>query len=104
MALGFFRRRQKMVMIIMAVLMVAFLVGFQGFSMLLSGRGGSDSIGTILGGRVHIRTGDIRQASFDLNVQFVNVGLLLSQYIPPPKLAEFPTTTQFLMIVFDLLQ
>jgi len=35
MALGFFRRRQKMVIIIMVVLMVSFLVGFAGFSMLL---------------------------------------------------------------------
>jgi len=35
MALGFFRRRQKMVIIIMVALMVSFLVGFQGFSMLL---------------------------------------------------------------------
>jgi len=36
MAFGFFRRRQKMVVIIMAVLMVSFLVGFQGLQMLLS--------------------------------------------------------------------
>ena len=35
MALGFFRRRQKMVIIIMVVLMVSFLVGFAGFRMLL---------------------------------------------------------------------
>ena len=31
MLFGFFRRRQKMVIIIMAVLMVSFLIGFQGF-------------------------------------------------------------------------
>jgi len=36
MALGFFRRRQKMVVIIMAVLMVTFLVGMQGFQMIFS--------------------------------------------------------------------
>lgn len=36
MAFGFFRRRQKMVVIIMAVLMVTFLIGFQGFQMIFS--------------------------------------------------------------------
>lgn len=34
MALGFFRKRQKMIFIIMVVLMVSFLIGYQGFQML----------------------------------------------------------------------
>ncbi|MBN1556101.1 MAG: hypothetical protein JXA11_15270 [Phycisphaerae bacterium] len=33
MALGFFRKRQKMIFVIMVVLMVSFLIGYQGFSM-----------------------------------------------------------------------
>ncbi|NBB95773.1 MAG: hypothetical protein GVY16_08535, partial [Planctomycetes bacterium] len=39
--LGFFRKRQKLIFVIMVVLMVAFLVGMQGFEMLF-GSGGAD--------------------------------------------------------------
>ncbi|MFW6065737.1 MAG: hypothetical protein ACOC9S_02860, partial [Planctomycetota bacterium] len=46
MAFAFFRRRQKLVIIIMAVLMVAFLVGFQGLQQLVSGNRGERTLGT----------------------------------------------------------
>ena len=46
MALAFFRKRQKMVIIIMAALMISFLIGFQGFQMIFSGRRGDREIAT----------------------------------------------------------
>ena len=42
MAFEFFRRRQKMVIIIMVSLMVAFLVGAKGLNMIFGGRSGVD--------------------------------------------------------------
>ncbi len=44
-ALGFFYRHQKMVFIIMAVLMVSFLIGYQGFNLLFSSEPGDQAIG-----------------------------------------------------------
>ena len=52
MAFGFFRRRQKMVVVIMAVLMVSFLVGFQGLQMLLSRSRDDISVGRTSEGEV----------------------------------------------------
>ena len=52
MAFGFFRRRQKMVVIIMAVLMVSFLVGFQGFQMIFSQRPSDVPVGRTSEGQV----------------------------------------------------
>ena len=46
MALAFFRKRRKMIVIIMAVLMVSFLIGFQGFEMIFSRRRGDQKIAT----------------------------------------------------------
>ncbi len=45
MAFAFFRRRQKTVIIVMVILMVSFLVGFQGFSMFLQKKPGKKVLG-----------------------------------------------------------
>lgn len=45
MALGFFRKRQKMIFVIMVVLMVSFLIGFQGFEMVFHRNPGRIAIG-----------------------------------------------------------
>ncbi|MCE5327648.1 MAG: hypothetical protein LLG01_14680 [Planctomycetaceae bacterium] len=68
MAFAFFRRRQKMVIIIMAVLMVAFLVGFQGFSTLLAPSAGKTTIGTMYGGKEKITQNAMVQAANELKV------------------------------------
>jgi len=66
MALGFFYRRQKLVFIIMAVLMVSFLIGYQGLNLILGPSEGSSVAGRLREGRV---TGeDIRAAQYDLGV------------------------------------
>ncbi|MHC4984026.1 MAG: hypothetical protein ACYTF6_12775, partial [Planctomycetota bacterium] len=57
MALRFFYRRQKLVFIVMVILMVSFLVGFQGFKIACeAGRGGLT--------RGHTRWGKIRDRDF----------------------------------------
>jgi len=65
MALGFFRRQQKMIVIIMVALMVSFLVGMQGFQ-LMCGSGGRD---TTAGDSRYgeISYGDIVRAQSDLD-------------------------------------
>ncbi len=52
MALRFFYRRQKLVFIIMAVLMVSFLIGYQGFQMIFDTSGGKQAIGSTSYGKV----------------------------------------------------
>jgi hypothetical protein len=66
MALGFFRRNQKMVMIIMVVLMVSFLIGFQGFQSVFTRSGGSQVIGHTDFDK--IRLADQAQAAGDLSI------------------------------------
>ncbi len=46
MALSFFRKRQKLIFVIMVVLMVSFLIGFQGLSMLFQTDPGKEAFGT----------------------------------------------------------
>ncbi len=73
MALGFFRRRQKMMIIIMVALMVSFLVGYQGLSMLFSKKPGD-----VLVGRT--RLGDLtygRQSAADADLRYLDqLGLI----------------------------
>ncbi len=54
MAFRFFRRRQKMVIIIMVALMVSFLVGIQGMEMFFGGGGGDSTVGASRFGDVDI--------------------------------------------------
>jgi len=67
MAFAFFRRRQKMVLIIMVVLMVSFLVGLQGFSMLFSAKSQQNiPVGRV--GDHDIIQRDLNRAGGDLNI------------------------------------
>ncbi|MBS3734010.1 MAG: hypothetical protein KGY99_03705 [Phycisphaerae bacterium] len=66
MALGFFYRHQKMVFIIMAVLMVSFLIGYQGFNLLFSSEPGEQTLGETRYGQVEL--GDLWQAQKDLRL------------------------------------
>lgn len=66
MAFNFFRRRQKMVMIIMAILMVSFLIGFQGLERILPSRQEKDVRGHSAVG--DITTTDRQQAEADLQI------------------------------------
>ena len=74
MAFRFFRRRQKTVIIIMAVLMVTFLVGFQGISALLQRSASKDIMGALAGG-IDVTWADKRQAAGDLEI-LKGLGLL----------------------------
>ena len=66
MAFAFFRRRQKMVIIIMAVLMVSFLIGFQGFQTLFAKKPGERVLGRTTQGEIRVR--DTEMARSDLDV------------------------------------
>jgi hypothetical protein len=66
MAMGFFRRRQKMVMIIMAVLMVSFLISFQGFDMLMSKDPAKQAIGKTADGT--LTYGEFETARYELSL------------------------------------
>ena len=74
MAFGFFRRRQKMVVIIMAVLMVTFLVGMQGFQMIFSTTPREEHVfGTV--DEAEIKEGDLDSARQDVERLARYVGL-----------------------------
>ncbi len=66
MALGFFRKRQKLIFIIMVLLMVSFLIGFQGFSMLFQKNPNKVVLGTTPDGKVTL--GEFRSARSDLEL------------------------------------
>jgi len=90
MALGFFRRRQKMVIIIMVALMVSFLVGSYGFNMLFSTDPMKDQIGRTRAGEVLRR--DWYSAQADLEV-LGSIGLGNPYRYPP-----WPTETAYLQL------
>ena len=90
MAFAFFRRRQKMVTIIMVVLMVAFLIGFKGFESILERRVEREPVGQTRYGT--IRVGDIRVAQNDLQL-LGNLGLQ-----PTDRYSLRPGTFEFQMI------
>ncbi len=73
MAFGFFRRHQKMVMVIMVILMVAFLVGIQGVNMIFGRAQEKTIIGTTKGGNVLRR--DLVQANRDVEILTRYLGL-----------------------------
>lgn len=64
--LGFFRKRQKMIFWIMVLLMISFLVGFQGISMLFEGDPTGETIATTRFGEITLR--DQARAENDLAV------------------------------------
>ena len=66
MAFEFFRRRQKMVIIIMAVLMVSFLVGAQGLNAVLQKDPAKQTIATTTVGEV--KWGEVLNAGSDLQI------------------------------------
>ena len=91
MALGFFRRRQKLVIIIMVALMVSFLVGSYGFNMLFS----TDPMKEELG---QTRYGELVRADFvaaqaDLDV-LGNIGLGGNPFRYPP----WPTEMEYFLL------
>jgi hypothetical protein len=66
MAFEFFRRRQKMVIVIMVVLMVAFLVSFQGIEMLFSPNAAGKAMATTAFG--DLTNGEFQQAGEDVEL------------------------------------
>jgi hypothetical protein len=66
MAFGFFRRRQKMVIIIMVALMISFLVGSYGFNMIFSPNPHKREIGQTRAGEV--RMGDLWAAEAEIEI------------------------------------
>lgn len=93
MAFRFFRRRQKMVVIVMAVLMVTFLIGFQGFRMLFEPSRSKGIVGTISKGQIKID--DLRVAESDLELLRWSLGL---GYPPRMMQQAWPTDAEFLAI------
>jgi hypothetical protein len=74
MAFAFFRKRQKLIFLIMVLLMVSFLIGFQGFSMLFSTDPEEVEIGQSRFGK--ISNGMIQQARSDLDLLSLMLGAL----------------------------
>ena len=82
MALGFFRKRQKMIIIIMVLLMVSFLIGMQGFQMLFSRKSRGDvTVGASRYGEITL--GDLDRADSDLRIlgNYVELGARSIEYI-----------------------
>jgi len=91
MAFGFFRRRQKMVVVIMAVLMVSFLVGYQGLRMLTETDPRDVVVGATSAG--DLTRGELQAADTDIN--------LLSSYVQLGDVRErdiWPTEVEFLTL------
>lgn len=91
MALGFFRRRQKMVIIIMVALMVSFLVGSYGFNMLFSTDPMKREIGRTRTGELLRRDWVFAEAELDV---LAGIGLGGNPYRYPP----WPTEMAYLLV------
>ncbi len=89
MALGFFRRRQKLVIIIMVVLMVSFLVGSYGINAIVS----TDPQAVVIADLKHgeLTRGQLRAAQGDLQL-LRQIGLGSNPYRYPP----WPTEMAFM--------
>jgi len=96
MAFAFFRKRQKMVVIIMAVLMVSFLIGFQGFNMLFAPKPAERKVGMSSAGDLQI--GQVWAADKDIKMlEFLGVGDVR-------RLAQFqiwPTDLEYLTLIYS---
>jgi hypothetical protein len=87
MAFAFFRRRQKLVIIIMAVLMVVFLVSFQGLRQFVERAPGEQVVGTSRWGEIQGRDG--AAATADLRM-LARMGLARRQFMMGvPTQAEY---------------
>ncbi len=96
MALGFFRRRQKMVIIVMVALMVSFLVGFQGFQMLTSKNPKAEVwAGSNYG---DVTRGELEQASNEVRLLAKVVGLGNLMRIMQQ---QWPTDLEFITFAAD---
>lgn len=73
MAFAFFRRHQRVVIIVMAVLMVSFLIGFQGFQAIFSHDPGDEVVGRTEYGEITAR--DLAAAGSELRMLATVVGL-----------------------------
>lgn len=93
MAFAFFRRRQKLVIIIMAVLMVAFLIGFQGMESILSGGRGEQTVGTGRWGELTRR--EVESANSDIHLLNM-LGLGRQQYM-----GAVPTSVEFNALIVN---
>jgi len=96
MAFEFFRRRQKMVVIIMAVLMVSFLVGAQGLNMLTQSNPSRITIGATIVGKMRLR--EVRLAAADIRILYGFLGLGT-----PKRTVElgWPMDIEFLALITD---
>jgi len=85
MAFGFFRRRQKMVVVIMAVLMISFLIGYQGFRMLTE----TDPRDVVVAGTSagDLTNGELLAADSDINLlsRYVHLGQIQQRDIWPTE-------------------
>ncbi len=84
MAFRFFRRRQKLVVIVMVVLMVSFLVGYQGLKMLMDTGSKNPTWGTLQDG-TELKGEHYRLAANDLELlmRHTGIGLVLANLLPP---------------------
>ncbi len=74
MAFRFFRRRQKLVVIIMAVLMVSFLIGLQGFSALFSKSGRDRPYAQTSYGELTVGEVDSARTDIEILTRYVGIG------------------------------
>ena len=89
MAFRFFRKRQKMVIIIMVALMVSFLVGVQGFNLFFSKKPGERTIGTMGGEEVKAREWDRARSDIQLLQDYLALGGGLAMLRARPTEIEF---------------
>ncbi|MBI5722815.1 MAG: hypothetical protein HZA50_02570, partial [Planctomycetes bacterium] len=74
MAFGWFRRRQKLILIVMAFLMVSFLIGFQGFDAFIQKDPGKEEIGKTRHGKL-VRN-DLMAAKVEMDLLGEMAGIL----------------------------
>ena len=84
MAFRFFRRRQKLVVIVMVVLMVSFLVGYQGLKMLMDSGSKNPTWGKLRDG-TELKGEHYRLAANDLELlaRHTRIGTALASLLPP---------------------
>ncbi len=94
MAFAFFRRHQRVVIIVMAVLMVSFLIGFQGFQAIFSHDPGDEVVGRTKYGEITAR--DLAAAGSELQMlaSVVGLGNPRRMYFNP-----WPTDAAFLRLM-----
>ena len=90
MAFGFFRRRQKMVIIIMAVLMVSFLISQRSIESLLRKEPGKSSLGRTKAGKLVVGERWAAASELDVLRSYVGLGnIRRAVFAPAPGDTEF---------------